>query len=159
VYSSPITSFGVFDRPPTEYTIRVLEQGFQDYGFPREILTYDDSKFVLSINPDAEDHIFRKFLEYRGVRHIRAGVNHPRTNGKIGRFFGEVKRKASRFGSIDKVVFWHDEIKPTVASIILNLFVSSFTGYLLNGSWVKPRGGCMRKVNLCKINSGYYRSK
>jgi len=31
------------------------------------------------------DHSFRKFLEYHGIRHIRARVNHPQTNGKIER--------------------------------------------------------------------------
>ncbi|MHC1630671.1 MAG: DDE-type integrase/transposase/recombinase, partial [Methanoculleaceae archaeon] len=38
-----ITCYGVFDRPTTEYTIQVLEQGFLDYGTPREILTDNGS--------------------------------------------------------------------------------------------------------------------
>jgi putative transposase len=107
-----ITCYGVFDRPTTEYTIQVLEKGFQDYGVPREILTDNGSQFVSSINPDTADHSFRKFLEYHGIRHIRARLNNPQTNGKIERFFGEVERRASKFGSVDKVVYWHNEIKP-----------------------------------------------
>lgn len=38
-----ITCYGGFNRPTTEYAIRVLEQGFADYGFTREILTDNGS--------------------------------------------------------------------------------------------------------------------
>ena len=107
-----ITCYGIFDRPTTENTIQVLEKGFEEYGFPREILTDNGSQFVSSRNPETADHTFRKFLEYHGIRHIRARVNHPQTNGKIERFFGEVERRTPRFGSVEKVVHWHNEIKP-----------------------------------------------
>lgn len=107
-----ITCYGIFHRPTTEYTIQILEQGFQEYGVPREILTDNGSQFVASRNPETADHTFRKFLEYHGVRHIRARVNHPQTNGKIERFFGEVERRTPRFGSVERVVHWHNEIKP-----------------------------------------------
>lgn len=36
----------VSGRPTTQYTILVLERGFQEYGIPREILTDDESRFV-----------------------------------------------------------------------------------------------------------------
>lgn len=107
-----ITCNGVFDRPTTEHTIRVLERRFEDHGGPREILTDNGSQFVSSVNPDTADHTFRKFLAYHGIRHIRARVNHPQTNGKIERFFGEVERRTVRFGSVERVVHWHNEIKP-----------------------------------------------
>jgi len=107
-----VTCYGVFDRPTTEYTIQVLEQGFLDYGIPREILTDNGSQFVSSRNPDTANHTFRKFIKYHGIRHIRARVNHPQTNGKIERFFGEVEGRAQKFGSVDAVVHWHNEIKP-----------------------------------------------
>lgn len=107
-----ITCYGVFDRPTTEYTIRVLDQGFQEYGVPREILTDNGSQFVSPMNSEIADHAFQKFLEYHGIRHVRARVNHPQTNGKIERFSGEVERRTSRFCSVEKVVHWHNEIKP-----------------------------------------------
>lgn len=33
-------------------------------------------------------------------------------DGKIERFFGEVERRTPRFGSVERVVHWHNEIKP-----------------------------------------------
>jgi len=107
-----ITCFGVFDRPTTEYTIQVLNRGFQEYGVPREILTDNGSQFVASRDPETADHTFRTFLDSHGIHHIRARVNHPQTNGKIERFFGEVERRAEKFGSIERVVHWHNVIKP-----------------------------------------------
>ncbi len=92
--------------------IQVLEKGFQEYGVLREILTDNGTQFVSSQNPETADHTFRKFLEYPGIRHTRARVNHPQTNGEIERFFGEVEQRTPRFGSVERVVHWHNEIKP-----------------------------------------------
>lgn len=78
-----ITCYGVFDRPTTQYTIQVLEQGFLEYGIPRKILTDNGSQFVSAREPETANHTFRKFMEYHGIRHIRARVHHPQTNGKI----------------------------------------------------------------------------
>lgn len=107
-----ITCYGVFDRPTTMNTIKVLEKGFEQYGIPREILTDNGTQFVSARNSETADHNFKKFLEFHGVKHIRARVHHPQTNGKIERFFGEVERRAAKFGSIDAVVSWHNELKP-----------------------------------------------
>ncbi|GEM_PF-4543147 len=41
-----------------------------------------------------------------------ARLKHPQTNGKIERFYGEVERRIRKFGSIDKIVHWHNVIKP-----------------------------------------------
>jgi len=38
-------------------------------------------------------------------------VNHPLTNGKNERFFGEVERRVAEFVSVDAVVHWHSEIR------------------------------------------------
>ena len=107
-----ITCFGVFDEATTENTIKVLEKGFAEYGIPDEILTDHGTQFVPSRKRDEAKHRFREFLAENGVRHIVARVKHPQTNGKIERFFGEVERKVERFGSVEAVVRWHNEIKP-----------------------------------------------
>jgi len=58
-----ITCYGVFDRPTTQYTIQVLEQGFLDYGVPREILTDNGSQFVSARETEIANHTFRIFMD------------------------------------------------------------------------------------------------
>ena len=107
-----VTCYGVFDSPTTQNTITVLNQGFAEYGAPREILTDHGTQFVSARDRENARHTFGEFLDQHGIKHIVARVKHPQTNGKIERFFGEVERKIVRFGSIDKVVRWYNVIKP-----------------------------------------------
>jgi putative transposase len=107
-----ITCYGVFDAPTTENTITVLNQGFREYGTPREILTDHGTQFVSARNREYAHHTFGDFLDHHNIKHILAGVKHPQTNGKIERFFGEVERRIKKFGSIDDIVHWHSIIKP-----------------------------------------------
>lgn len=44
-----------------------------------------------------------------------AAANHPKTNGKIERFFREVERRLPRGRTIDELVEWQNEIKPHVS--------------------------------------------
>ncbi|MDI3496767.1 MAG: putative transposase, partial [Archaeoglobus sp.] len=88
------------------------KKGFAEYGIPDEILTDHGTQFVAAKSREKARHRFREFLAENGVRHILARVNHPQTNGKIERFFGEVERRIGKFGSVHAVVRWHNEIKP-----------------------------------------------
>lgn len=107
-----ITCYGVFDSPTTDNTITVLNQGFQEYGTPREILTDNGTQFVSARNREHAHHKFKEFLALHNIKHIPTSIKHPQTNGKIERFFGEVERRIAKFGSIDKIVHWHKVIKP-----------------------------------------------
>jgi len=107
-----ITCYGGFESPTTENTIAVLTQGFHEYGTPREILTDHGTQFVSVWDREHSQHTFKDFLDHHGVKHIVARVKHPQTNGKIERFYGEVERRIGKFGSIDKIVHWHNVIKP-----------------------------------------------
>ncbi len=110
--SRVVTCCGVFDEATTENTIKVLRRGFAEYGIPDEILTDHGTQSVPSRNRDSASHKFKQFLAEHGVRHIVARIKHPQTNGKIERFFGEVERRAEKFGSVGAVVRWHNEVKP-----------------------------------------------
>jgi len=102
----------VFDSPTTENTLSVLRQGFAEYGLPGEILTDHGTQFVSARDREHAHHTFKEFLNQNRIQHIVANVKHPKTNGKIERFFGEVERRIGKFGSIDKIVHWHNVIKP-----------------------------------------------
>ncbi len=77
-----ITCYGVLDSPTTENTIIVLNQGFREYGTPREILTDHGTQFVSARNREHGQHKFRDFLDQHDIKHIVVGVKHSQTNGK-----------------------------------------------------------------------------
>ncbi len=93
-------------------SIKVLRRGFAEYGIPDEILTDHGTQFVAARNRDEAKHRFKQFLAEHGIKYIVARVKHPQINGKIERFFGEVERIADKFGSVEAVVRWHNEVKP-----------------------------------------------
>jgi len=107
-----ITCYGVFDSPTTENTISVLNLGFREYGTPREILTDNGTQFVSARDREHAHHKFGEFLDLHNIRHIPTAIKHPQTNGKIERFFGEIERRIGKLGSVDKIVHWHNVIKP-----------------------------------------------
>lgn len=85
-------------------TITVLNQGFCDYGTPREILTDHGTQFVSAWDRDHSRHLFKEFLEENNINHIIARVKHPQTNGKIERGFGLLEQKLKRFNTIEDFV-------------------------------------------------------
>ncbi len=107
-----ITCYGVFDSATTENTIKVLKEGFAEYGIPDEILTDHGTQFVASKTREKAKHRFKEFLKENEVRHILARINHPQTNGKIERFFGLMEQKVHLFDSVDEFVYWYNYVKP-----------------------------------------------
>ena len=113
--SRMITCYGVFNNPTKENAIKVLKQGFNKWGKPKQVLTDHGSQFYANKkdkkgNGKSE---FTEFLESEGVEHILARVKHPQTNGKIERWFGLLEQKYYLFDyDIDKFVKWYNEIKP-----------------------------------------------
>ncbi len=63
---------------------------------------------------------FEDYLDKNGIRHILAMINHPQTNGKLERFYGEVERKSHLFKDIHELTDWYKNIRPNMS---LNLDV------------------------------------
>jgi putative transposase len=112
--SRKIVAWGVFDSATTKNSITVLEEAIKTHGTPKSILTGRDVQFYSSDKKGepSEPNDFQKRLSQEGIEHVLARVNHPQTNGKIERFFGELKRKIHLFSSPDELVHWYNEIKP-----------------------------------------------
>ncbi|AGK61435.1 hypothetical protein Asulf_01452 [Archaeoglobus sulfaticallidus PM70-1] len=54
-----VTCYGVFDEATSENAIKVLREGFREYGIPDEIFT-DLEQFVPSRNRDGAKHNFKQ---------------------------------------------------------------------------------------------------
>ena len=107
-----ITCYGMFDSPTTENTITILNQGFREYGTPRDILTDHGTQFVSAWDRDLSSHSFKDFLDKNEINHIIARVKHPQTNGKIERWFGLLEQKPYLYNSVDEFVLWYNTLKP-----------------------------------------------
>ena len=112
--SRKIVGWGLFDSANVENSVAVLEEAIKTHGKPKAMLTGRDVQFYASgkNGEPASPNGFQHYLSEQGINHILARVNHPQTNGKIERWFGEVKRKIRHFSSLDELVHWYNEIKP-----------------------------------------------
>jgi len=106
------TCYGVFDYATTQNTIKVLKEGFAEFGSQDEIQTDHGTQFVAAKSREKAKHRFKIFLDENCVKHIVARTNHPQTNGKIERFYGLMEQKISLFGSVDEFVYWYNCMKP-----------------------------------------------
>ncbi len=93
-----IVGHGVFDRATAENAASVLESAVSRHGKPASVLTDHGSQFYASEEPRIRGSAaFEKKLVQLGISHRLARAGHPQTNGKLGRFYGELQRKLPIF--------------------------------------------------------------
>lgn len=83
-HSRFIVSFGLHVTASSAFVIEALRAGITNYGPPKEVLTDNGAQYKTWRGTSA----FAKELELRGVAHIVAAPRHPKTLGKIERFWG-----------------------------------------------------------------------
>lgn len=98
--------------PPPRILSLSLKWDFRTVWDPPGDSHRSRTQFVSVREREVAQHTFKEFLNQHGIKHIVARVKHPRTNGKIERFYGEVERRIKKFRSVDEIVVWHNEIKP-----------------------------------------------
>ena len=94
-----ITGFGVFAEATGDHAVEVLKKAVSEHGKPASVLTDHGSQFYANEKEAARrgEARFERELVALGIKHILARVNHPQTNGKLERFYGEVQRKLPLF--------------------------------------------------------------
>lgn len=55
---------------------------------------------------------FTEHLRERGIKHIKARVKHPQSNGKAERVIGTLKQLWNHFGSLDKAIDYYNYRRP-----------------------------------------------
>ncbi|MFW6029772.1 MAG: DDE-type integrase/transposase/recombinase [Halanaerobiales bacterium] len=101
-HSRFITSYGLFKNQTMANVIDVLHQGFEEHGYPRELLTDRGSQFH-SWKGKTQ---FEKLLEKLDIKHILASSQHPKTIGKLESFHRNIQRellKQKHFETIKEV--------------------------------------------------------
>ncbi len=88
--SRRILAGGEFDPETTENSLWLLREAMNKFGWLtgiREVLTDRGTQFYANKrdkNGDADSR-FEEFLEKNKIKHIKARVKHPQTNGKLER--------------------------------------------------------------------------
>ncbi len=109
-----VAGYGVFDEAAGKHALEVLEKAMAGRGRPASVMTDHGSQSCASESEARKRGRteFERRLDELGVRHVLAGVGHPRTDGMLERFHGEIQRKIERFGGIDEFVQRHDRGRP-----------------------------------------------
>jgi transposase InsO family protein len=88
-HSRFLVGYGLHASQSSALVLEVLRAAIASYGSPQEILTDNGSQYVTWRGQSA----FSKELEKRGIRQVVAAPRHPRTLGKIERFWGTLWRE------------------------------------------------------------------
>jgi transposase InsO family protein len=88
-HSRFIVGYGLHASQSTALVLEVLRAALTSYGMPEEILTDNGTQYVTWRGKSA----FTKELEQRGIKQIVSAPRHPRTLGKIERFWGTLWRE------------------------------------------------------------------
>ena len=97
--SRRIMGWGIFERATAANAIGVLDVAIAKHGAPLSILSDHGSTFCDNESGGRRkgEGQFERYLKERRIRHIKARVGHPQTNGKLERVHGEMERKLHLF--------------------------------------------------------------
>ncbi len=104
-----ITSYGGFRRATTDNSTKVFDSGIEKWGLPKQVMSDHGTQFCAN-----EDKIyqFEEHLKQKGVKHIKARVKHPQSNGKLERLVDTIKKLLSRGLTLDDAVRFYNEKRP-----------------------------------------------
>jgi len=55
---------------------------------------------------------FREYLKSKGIKSILCRIRHPRSNGKVEKWFQAYDRHRESYKTIEEFLFWYNDLKP-----------------------------------------------
>lgn len=92
-------------------SIKVTENTFKEYGTPKQLMTDHGTQFISLPRkdcPNPEPNEFQKLLDRYNVKHIKARVKHPQSNGKNERLFQTIYAFKKHFGSWERAIEYYN---------------------------------------------------
>jgi len=113
--SRMLVGFGAFKNATAENSARILKEAIEAYGKPKQMMTDHGVQFVSlpregCQNP--ESNVFQRTLEEYKIKHIRARVKHPQSNGKAERLVQTLKRHKPHFKTWEKTTLFYNFKRP-----------------------------------------------
>ena len=108
-----ITHCESYERATIESTCKGFVASLK-YGKPKQFMTDHGSNFVSNEQEGKKfsESIFTELLRSYGVKHIKARVKHPQSNGKAERAIQTIKRLWQELGSLEKAVKHYNYKRP-----------------------------------------------
>jgi putative transposase len=110
-----ITGYGVFSNATTKNTVSVLKQAVDIYGIPHQLMTDHGTQFTSLPRETCKDpkpNMFQQTLEGFGIKHIKARVKHPQSNGKVERAILTIKQLGNHFQCWDAAIWYYNFERP-----------------------------------------------
>lgn len=103
-----VTGFGEFKNATSENSVKVLKKSVEEWGKPRQLMSDHGVQFTSipreNYNDIPQPNVFQKILIEMGIKHIKARVKHPQSNGKLERLIATLKRYYKHFGSWEEAI-------------------------------------------------------
>ncbi len=106
-----ITGYGVFRNATAKNSMIVLEQAIECYGIPKQLMTDHGTRFTSLPRESCSDprpNEFQQFLDGYNIKHIKARVKHPQSNGKVERAGQTLQKLWEHFQSWDTAVCYYN---------------------------------------------------
>jgi putative transposase len=111
-----ILAGGEFDAETTENALQILKEAMDKFGSLasiEQVLTDRGTQFYANKrdkNGNAKS-VFECFLEKNKIKHIKARVNHPQTNGKVEKWNDTYELNRFKFENFDNFVNWYNTVR------------------------------------------------
>ena len=110
-----VVGYGLFDKATAENSVKVLNKAVQNYGCPRQLISDHGTQFTsLPKQTCAKpaDNLFQARLRELRIKHLKARIKHPQTNGKLERWWQTNNFLTKHFGNMHKAVKYYNEQRP-----------------------------------------------
>jgi putative transposase len=114
--SRRILAGGEFDAETTDNALQLLREAMDRFGWLTsigQVLTDRGTQFYANKrdkNGNADSR-FEDFLEENKIKHIKARVKHPQTNGKLEKWNDTYELNRFRFENFDNFVNWYNTVR------------------------------------------------
>jgi putative transposase len=114
--SRRILAGGEFDAETTDNALHLLKEAMGEFGWLtsiKQVLTDRGTQFYANKrdkNGDADSR-FEDFLEENKIKHIKARVKHPQTNGKLEKWNDTYELNRFRFENFDNFMNWYNTVR------------------------------------------------
>jgi putative transposase len=114
--SRRILAGGEFDAETTENSIRLIKEALENFGWLTgisQVMTDHGTQFYANKRDKKgeADSRFENFLKENKIKHIKARIKHPQTNGKFEKWNDTYEKNRSRFDNFDNFVNWYNTIR------------------------------------------------